>query len=195
MNYIIAAIEGNRDFAPKYEGKFGKSFEYGSFTLIIWKGGNYERSEYEEAYKEISDYITSVNNATRGYRFANGVVRAEMLTPNEQNQYNDTRCLYFHSWLVQHMLTSDEIIVSKVNVFGKDLYDRINVWQNMEQVGKMARVISGEMLSSILLPGEYLHNNHFQSENPLFLKDYPIFVLGYNLPYDIQIIDNTYRVK
>lgn len=195
MYYIIALIEGNRDFAPKYEGKFGKEFKYGSFTLIIWKGGQYERSDYEEAYKEISEHITNVNNATRGYKFGNGVVRAEMLTPNEQSQYNDTRCLYFHSWLVQHMITCEEIIVSKVNVFGKDLYDRINVWQNMEQVAKMARVISKEMLNSILLPGEYLHNNRFQSENPLFLKDYPIFVLGYNLPYSIQLIDNPYRVK
>ena len=192
--YIIASIEGNRDLAPKFNSKLVKSYKYGSFSLLIWQGGSYDREKYEEAYKEVSEYVTAVNNAGRNC-FITGAVRAEMLTPKEQNQFNDTRCLYFHSWLVEKMLTADEIIVNKTNITEPDIHERINVWTNMERVAKIARVVSREMLQCIHEPGSFHHNNYMKSERNIFLKDYPIFEMGWTLPYSIQIIDHSYAVK
>lgn len=193
MKYVIATIEGNRDLAPKFNGKLAKSYKYGTFDLIIWKGGDYG-NEYNEAYKEVADYITAVNRA--GSRcFVPGAVKAEMLTPNEQNQFNGIHCCYFHSWLIEKMLTSDQIIVSKTNITNPDLHERIDVWDNLEKVAKIARVISREMLQAIHLPGDYIHKTYDRSETNIFLKDYPIFELGWTLPYMIQIVDNEYSVK
>lgn len=194
MNYIIAAIEGNRDLAPKFNSKLAKSYKYGSFDLIIFQGGSWEAAEYEEAYKEVSEYVTKVNNAGRAC-FVKGAVRAEMLTPKEQNQFNDTRCLYFHSWLVEKMLTADEIIVTKINVTEPDIHERINVWKNIERVAKIARVVSREMLQAIHEPGDYIHKRIDESPTSIFLKDYPIFEMGWTLPYRVQIIDHSYAVK
>ena len=196
MKYIIASIEGPRfDLVPEYKGKFGEVYKYGSFNLLIYKGGSYPAGEYEEAYKEISDYCTKVNNELKGNQFYSGWMYAEMLTPNEQNQYNDIHCHVFHNWLVEKIITADEIIVNKINVCEKDIHDRIDVWNNLAEVTKIARVLSREMLQSIYLPGDYIHSCFDRSENNIFLKDYPIFELGWTLPYSIQIIDRRYSVK
>lgn len=192
--YIIASIEGNRDLAPKFNSKLVKSYKYGSFDLLIWQGGSYNYNEYEEAYKEVSEYVTAVNNAGRNC-FVTGAVKAEMLTPKEQNQFNDTRCDIFHNWLVQKMLTADEIIVTKINVTEPDIHERINVWKNMERVAKIARVVSREMLQAIHEPGSYTHNRIDESPTSIFLKGYPIFEMGWTLPYRVQIIDHSYAVK
>jgi hypothetical protein len=192
MNYIIASIEGPRfDIAPKYKGKHGKIYKYGTFSLLIWVGGEYEHREYEEAYREVSDYVTKVNDELKGDMYHRGWCYAQMLTPREQHQYNDIRCEEFHSWLINKILNADLLIVSKVNVCGKDLHDRIDVWKNMEEVGKMLRVVSREMLKYIHEPGSYSHNCYVKNSD-LFLKGYPIFELGWTLPYSIQIVDKSY---
>ena len=192
MKYIIATIEGTRhDIAPTYNGKYGKVYKYASFNLLIYIGGTYDYKEYEEAYKEISDYVKKVNDELKGNKFYNGWVYAEMLTPNEHNEYNDTHCRLFHTWLVDKIINSDEIIVSKVNVTGKDLYDRIDIYKNPEQIMKIVKALSSEMLKSIHLPGEYNHNNYI-NHGTLFLKNFPIFELGWTLPYSIQLIDKSY---
>lgn len=193
MKYIIAAIEGIRhDIAPKYNGKYGKVYHYGDFDLLIHTCGSYPSGEYEEAYKEISDYCNQVNNELRGNRFYSGWCYAEMLTPNERNEYNDTRCKLFHTWLVDKIINADEIIVTKTNICGKDLHNRIDVYNNMEQVMKIARAISSELLMSIHTPGDYHHNCYMNSERNIFLPNQPIFQLGFNLPYSIQIIDKNH---
>ena len=192
MKYIIASIEGPRfDIAPEYKGKHGKVYRYGSFSLLIWVGGEYDYPQYEEAYKEISDYVTKVNDELKGNRYYSAWCYAQMLTPREQHQYNDVHCKEFHSWLVNKILSADLLIVSKVNVCGKDLHDRIDVWKNLEEVGKLLRVISHEMLRYIHEPGSFSHNCYVKNDN-LFLKEYPIFELGWTLPYSIQIVDQSY---
>lgn len=195
MKYIIATVSGARfDLAPEFTGKFGKEYKYGSFKLIIWKGGDYFDRDYDEAYKEIADYVAECNKVFKGNPYYNAWIHAEMLTPNEHGEYNDIHCVEFHSWLVEKMITSDQVIVSKVNVCEKDLHDRIDTWKNMDQVGKIARVISTEMLKSIHLPGEYMHNNYVNNSD-LYLKDYPIFEMGWTLTYSIQIIDTGLSTK
>lgn len=195
MNYIIAVVEGPRhDLAPEYTGK-AKVFKYGSFNLLVWYGGDYEAKEYEEEYERVSDYLKRINNEFKGSRWVKGLMKGEMLTPKERSEYNDIYCYGFHNWLVQKMLTSDEIIVSKINVYGKDLHERIDVYSNLEEVAKIARVVSGEMLKWIHTPGSYYHNMMTKSEDTIWEKDYPIFELGWTLPYSIQIIDKKYHFK
>lgn len=194
MKYIIATVSGVRfDLAPEYKGK-AQVFKYGSFKLLVWKGGDWNTEEYEEVYNEVATYVSKVNAEFKGNPYYNGWIYAEMLTPNEQGQYNDIHSHAFHSWLVEKMITSDQVIVSKVNVCEKDLHDRIDVWKNMEQVGKLARIISREMLRGIHLPGEYMHSNYVNNSD-LYLKNYPIFEMGWTLPYSIQIIDKEYDCK
>lgn len=191
MKYIIAVVEGVRfDVAPKYTGK-AQVFEYGSFKLLVWKGGDYNNREYEEVYDEVAAYVSRVNAEFKSNRYYNGWVYAEMLTPKEQGQYNDIYCNVFHNWLVNKMLTANEIIVSKVNVCGKDFHDRIRVWDNLDEVATLARTISTEMLKSIHLPGSYIHKCYTDNQD-LFLKSHPIFELGYTLTYSIQIVDKSY---
>ena len=193
IKYIIAAVEGVRhDLAPKYNGKFGKVYHYGNFDLLIHICGEYPAGEYEEAYKEISDYCKKVNNELKGNRYYNGWMYAEMLTPNERNEYNDIRCRLFHTWLIDKIITADEIIVTKTNVSGKDIHDRIDVYDNPEQVMKLVRTLSSEMLKSIHVPGDYIHNTYMNSSKNIFLPNQPIFELGWTLPYSIQIIDKSY---
>jgi len=193
MKYIIASIEGPRhDLAPEYKGKYGKVYHYGSFDLIVHTCEDYLHDEYEEAYKEISDYCTKVNNELKGNMYFNAWMYAEMLTPNERNEYNDTHCKLFHTWLIDKMITADEIIVSKVNVNGKDIHNKINVYDNLSDVMKFARAISSEMLKSIHIPGDYIHNSYMKSPSNIFLPNQPIFELGWTLPYSIQIIDKSF---
>ena len=169
IKYIIAAIEGTRyDLAPKYNGKYGKVYHYGTFDLIVHTCGSYPANEYTEAYKEISDYCTKVNNDLQNNNFYRGWWYAEMLTPNERNEYNDIRCKLFHTWLVDKIVTADEIIVTKTNITEKDLHDRIDVYDNAEQILKLARILSSEMLHSIHVPGDYIHNCYMKSENNIF---------------------------
>ena len=193
IKYIIASIEGPRhDLAPEYKGKYGKVYHYGSFDLIVHTCGDYPPSEYEEAYKEISDYCKKVNNELKGNMYFSAWMYAEMLTPNERNEYNDIHCKLFHTWLIDKIVTADEIIVSKVNVCGKDLHDRIDVYKNPEQVMKLIRVLSREMLQSIHVPGDYIHNCYMKSSSNIFLPNQPIFELGWTLTYSIQIVDYSY---
>ena len=193
MKYIIASIEGPRyDLAPEYKGKYGKVYHYGSFDLIVHTCGDYPPGEYEEAYNEISEYCKKVNNEFKGNRYFNAWMYAEMLTPNERNEYNDIHCKLFHTWLIDKIITADEIIVNKVNVCGKDLHDRINVYKNPEQIMKIIRVLSREMLKSIHVPGDYIHNCYMNSSSNIFLPNQPIFELGWTLTYSIQIVDNNY---
>lgn len=190
MNYIIASIEGTRhDLAPEYKGKYGRVYHYGSFDLIIYKCGI--GPEYDIAYKEISDYCTKVNNDLKNNNFYRGWWYAEMLTPNERNEYNDIRCKLFHTWLIDKIITADEIIITKTNICGKDLHDRIDVYHNPEQIFKIVRTLSSEMLHSIHLPGDYLHNCYMNSSTNIFLPNQPIFELGYTLTYSLQIIDRS----
>lgn len=190
--YIIAVVEGTRfDLAPKFSGTYGKVYNYGRFNLIIWTGGDWG-NEYEKAYAEIAAYVAKVNAEMKGNKYYNGWVRAEMLTPNEQGQYNDHFCSVFHSWLVEKMITSDEIIVSKVNACSKNLNDRIETYSNIGEVAKIARAVSGEMLQAIHLPGSFIHNCHMSAKENKFLPNQPIFELGWTLPYSIQIIDQSY---
>ena len=193
MKYIIAAIEGIRhDIAPEYTGKYGKIYHYGSFDLLIHICGDYPAGEYEEAYKEISDYCKKVNNDLKNNNFYRGWWYAEMLTPNERNEYNDIRCKLFHTWLIDKIITADKIIVTKTNITGKDLHDKIDVYDNAEQILKLARIVSSEMLHGIIVPGSYTHNNIMKSPTNIFLPNQPIFELGYILTYDIQIIYREY---
>lgn len=193
MKYIIASVEGVRhDLAPKYQGQYGKVYHYGAFELIIYTCGDYLNNEYEKAYGEISDYCTKVNDELKGNRYYNGWMFAEMLTPNERHEYNDIHCKLFHAWFVDKMLTADEIIVTKTNVNGRDLDDRLNVYDNPEQIMKLARAVSSEMLRSIHVPGDYIHNSYMSSSTNIFLPYQPIFEFGYNLPYNIQIVDKSY---
>lgn len=193
IKYIIASIEGPRhDLAPEYKGKYGKVYHYGSFDLIVHICGDYPPGEYEEAYKEISDYCKKVNNELKGNMYFSAWMYAEMLTPNERNEYNDIHCKLFHTWLIDKIVTADEIIVSKVNVCGKDLHDRIDVYKNPEQVMKLIRVLSREMLQSIHVPGDYIHNCYMKSSSNIFLPNQPIFELGWTLTYSIQIVDYSY---
>lgn len=193
IKYIIASIEGPRhDLAPKYTGKYGKVYHYGSFDLIIHTCGDYPSSEYKEAYKEISDYCTKVNNELKGNMYFNAWMYAEMITPNERDEYNDIHCKLFHTWLIDKIVTADKIIVNKVNVCGKDIHDVIDVYENPEQVMKILRVISREMLHSIHVPGDYIHNCYMKSSSNIFLPNQPIFELGWTLTYSIQIIDKSF---
>lgn len=193
MKYIIAAIEGIRhDIAPEYTGKYGKIYRYGNFDLLIHICGDYPPNEYDEAYKEISDYCKKVNNDLKNNNFYRGWWYAEMLTPNERNEYNDIRCRLFHTWIVDKIITADEIIVTKTNVNGKDIHDRIDVYDNPEKVMKIAKAISSEMLMRIHTPGDYVHNIIMSSSSNIFLPNQPIFEFGYTLPYSIQIIDKSY---
>ena len=58
IKYIIASIEGTRyDLAPKYTGKYGKVYHYGSFDLIVHSCGDYPSGEYEEAYRLLNHYL------------------------------------------------------------------------------------------------------------------------------------------
>lgn len=193
MKYIIASIEGPRhDLAPEYKGKYGKMYHYGSFDLIVHICGDYPAGEYEEAYNEISEYCKKVNNEFKGNMYFSACMYAEMLTPNERNEYNDIHCKLFHTWLIDKIVTADEIIVSKVNVCGKDLHNRIDVYKNSIQIMKLIRVLSKEMLKSIHVPGDYLHNCYMKSSSNIFLPNQPIFEFGWTLPYNIQIIDYSY---
>ena len=193
MKYIIAAVEGTRfDLAPEYNGKYGKVYRYGGFNLIIHKCSDYSGNEYKEAYDEISDYCKKVNNDLQNNRFYRGWWYAEMLTPNERNEYNDIRCKLFHTWIVDKIINADEIIVTKTNIVEKDIHDRINVYDNMEKVMEIARAISNEMLQSIHLPEDYMHNCFMDSSSNIFLPNHPIFEFGYNLTYNIQIIDKNH---
>ena len=193
MKYIIASIEGIRhDIAPEYTGKYGKIYHYGNFDLLIHICGDYPSNEYDEAYKEISDYCKKVNNDLKTNNFYRGWWYAEMLTPNERNEYNDIRCRLFHTWIVDKIITADEIIVTKTNVNGKDIHDRIDVYDNPEKVMKIVRAISSEMLKTIHTPGDYIHNIIMNSSSNIFLPNQPIFEFGYTLPYSIQIIDKSY---
>lgn len=188
--YIIAVVEGIRhDLAPEYRGK-ASVFKYGKFDLIIWTGGDWG-GEYEEVYKSVADYVTKVNAELKGNRYFSGWMRAEMLTPNEHGEYNGIHCSLFHNWLVHQIITSDILIVSKINITRKDLYDRIDVWKNLQEVTKIARIVGDEMLQSIHCPGEYIHHNYTSSETSIWLKDYPIFELGWTLPYSIQLVPDT----
>lgn len=192
INYIIAVVDGIRhDLAPQYNGKYGKVYNYGGFDLIIYSCGEYS-NEYQEAYKEISDYCTKVNDELKNNKFYNGWMYAEMLTPNEHHEYNGIRCHMFHSWFVDKIINSDVIIVSKTNVCEKDIHDRINVYNNPKEVMKIAKAISSEMLQSIHVPGDYIHNTIMNAENNIFLPNQPIFEFGYNLPYSIQLMDKCY---
>ena len=192
MKYIIASIEGVRhDLAPKYTGAYGNVYHYGSFDLIVCSFGDWD-SAYDVAYKEISEYVTKVNDELKNNRYYRGWMYAEMLTPNEHNEYNDTRCKLFHTWLIDKIITADEIIVCKTNINGRNLHDRIDVYDNPEQVMKIVRELSGEMLKSIHTPGDYIHGCYMKSETNIFLPNQPIFELGWNLPYSIQIIDKRY---
>lgn len=193
VKYIIAAIEGIRhDLAPEYKGNYGKVYHYGDFDLIVHSCGDYPHDEYDKAYKEISDYCTKVNNELKDNRYYNGWMYAEMLTPNERNEYNGTRCRLFHTWLVDKIINADEIIVTKTNVNGKSLHDRINVYKNPVEVMHIAKAISSEMLRSIHIPGDYIHGCYMRSSTNIFLHNQPIFELGWTLPYSIQIIDKSY---
>lgn len=193
MKYIIASIEGPRhDLAPEYKGKYGKVYHYGSFDLIVHTCGDYPAGEYEEAYNEISEYCKKVNNELKGNMYFNAWMYAEMLTPNERNEYNDIHCKLFHTWLIDKIITADEVIINKINVCGKDIHDRINVYDNPEQIMKILRVLSREMLKSIHVPGDYIHNCHMKATNNIFLPNQPIFELGWTLTYDIQIIDKSF---
>ena len=193
INYIIAAVEGTRfDIAPKYNGKYGKVYHYGTFDLIVHTCGSYPAGEYAEAYKEISDYCKKVNDDLKNNNFYRGWWYAEMLTPNERNEYNDIRCKLFHTWLIDKIITADEIIVTKTNIIGRDLHDRIDVWDNAEAILKLARILSNEMLHAIHIPGDYIHNCYMKSPNNIFLPNQPIFELGYTLTYSLQIIDKHY---
>lgn len=193
IKYIIAEIGGTRhDLAPKYNGKYGKVYHYGDFDLLIHTCGDYPAGEYDEAYKEISDYCTKVNNELKGNMYFNGWMYAEMLTPNERNEYNDIHCNLFHSWLIDKIITADEIIVTKVNVTGRDLNDRIDVYSNPAEVMKIARILSREMLHAIHVPGDYIHNCHMKGDKNIFLPNQPIFELGWTLTYSVQIIDKSY---
>lgn len=192
--YVIAVVGGVRkDLAPSFTGELAKRYEYGSFDLLIWVGGDWG-NDYEKAYKEVSDYCTKCNDDLKHNRWYSGWIWAEMLTPNEHHEYNDIHCQSFHSWLVTEMLKADEIIVSKTNVNGRSLHDRLDVWQNIEKVAKIARAVSTEMLQYIHEPGSYSHNCYVKNDD-LFLKDYPIFELGWTLPYSIQIIDRGLHTK
>ena len=107
MKYIIAAIEGIRhDIAPEYTGKYGKIYHYGNFDLLIHICGDYYFNEYDKAYKEISDYCKKVNNDLKNNNFYRGWYYAEMLTPNERNEYNDIRCKLFHTWYARGNINS-----------------------------------------------------------------------------------------
>lgn len=193
INYIIATVEGTRfDLAPKYNGKYGKVYHYGTFDLIVHTCGSYPAGEYAEAYKEISDYCKNVNDDLKNNNFYRGWWYAEMLTPNERNEYNDIRCKLFHTWLVDKIITADEIIVTKTNIIERDLHDRIDVWDNAEAILKLARILSREMLHAIHIPGDYIHNCYMKSSNNIFLPNQPIFELGYTLTYSLQIIDKNY---
>lgn len=193
IKYIIASVEGVRhDLAPEYKGKYGKVYHYGNFDLIIHTCGDYPYGEYDEAYKEISDYCKKVNNDLKNNNFYCGWWYAEMLTPNERNEYNGIRCKLFHTWLIDKIITADEIIVTKTNIIEKDLHDRIDVYNNGEKILKLARILSSEMLHSIHLPGDYFHNTIMSSSTNIFLPNQPIFELGYNLTYSLQIIDKYY---
>jgi len=193
IKYIIAAIEGIRhDLAPEYNGKYGKVYHYGDFDLIIHSCGDYPYDEYDKAYKEISDYCTKVNNELKDNRYYNGWVYAEMLTPNERNEYNGTKCRLFHTWFVDKIINADEIIVTKTNVCGKSLHDRIDVYKNPADVMSIAKAISNEMLQSIHTPNDYIHNTYMNSSTNIFLPNQPIFEFGWTLPYSIQIIDKHY---
>lgn len=192
MKYIIASIEGVRhDLAPEYNGTYGKVYHYGSFDLIIYTCGDYLDNTYDIAYKEISEYVTKVNDELKNNNFYRGWMYGEMLTPNERHEYNDIRCNLFHVWLIDKIITADEIIVEKVNVNGKSLHDRIDVYKNPEQIMKICRALSSEMLKSIHEPGQYLHKMAVTNSD-LYLKNFPIFELGWTLPYNIQIIDKSY---
>lgn len=191
IKYIIASIEGPRhDLAPEYKGKHGKVYHYGTFDLLIYTCGDYPAGEYAEAYNEISEYCKKVNNELKGNMYFNAWMYAEMLTPNERNEYNDIHCKLFHSWLIDKIITADNIIVTKVNVCGKDLHDNIDVYDNSEQVLKLARVLSRQLLHAIHLPGDYIHNSYMKSSSNIFLPNQPIFELGHALTYNIQIIDS-----
>lgn len=193
VKYIIATIEGIRhDLAPEYRGNYGKVYHYGDFDLIVHSCGDYPYDEYNKAYKEISDYCTKVNNELKNNRYYNGWMYAEMLTPNERNEYNGTMCRLFHTWLVDKIINADEIIVTKTNVNGKSLHDRINVYKNPAEVMHIAKAISSEMLRSIHTPGDYIHGCYMKSSTNIFLPNQPIFELGWTLPYSIQIIDKSY---
>ena len=185
--YIIAVVDGIRhDLTPEYQGK-ASVFKYGKFDLIIWTGGS-SNEEYEKVYKSVSDYVTKVNAELKGNRYFSGWMRAEMLTPNEHGEYNGTHCSLFHSWLVHQIISGDMLIVSKINITGKDLCDRIDVWKNLRDVAEIARIVGDEMLQCIHLPGEYIHTLCTKSETSIWLKDYPIFELGWTLPYSIQLV-------
>lgn len=188
MRYIIASIEGIRhDLAPKYTGKYGKVYHTRDFDLLIWAGGDWQK-EYQEAYDEIAAYVSRVNAEFKGNPYYKGWMYAEMLTPNEQGQYNDTRCHLFHSWLVEKILTGKVVTVTKVNVCDKDIHKKFDSVYDFEEMAKIARAVSGEMLKWIHQPGEYNFNNYIQyDKDELWDAELPIFELGWTLPYSIQL--------
>lgn len=192
MKYIIAVVEGTRfDLAPKYTGK-AHVYHYGHFNLIFWAGGDYRYDEYQEVYQEVADYVACVNKELKDNQYFRGWCYAEMLTPNEHEEYNDIRCKLFHTWFVDKLITADEIIVTKINVAEKDIHDRIDVYREPEKVMRIARVISSELLNAIHVPGDYIHGTYMNSSTNIFLPDQPIFEFGYTLPYSIQIVDVRY---
>lgn len=192
QKYIIAVVGGARkDIAPEYPGTLAKVFKYGRFNLIIWTGGSWG-DDYEKAYQEVSDYVTKCNDELKGNKYYSGWLWAEMLTPKEHHEYNETRCNLFHSWFATEMIKSDSVIVTKINVGGGDIRSKFAVWTDLKKVAELARIIEGEMLQSIHLPGDYMHNLCCSPEDSIYLKDYPIFVFGWTLPYKVQLIDESF---
>lgn len=188
MKYIIASVEGLRhDLAPEYTGKFGKVYRYGHFNLIIFSEGDWTH-DYDEAYKEIAEYVRKVNRELKGNRYYNGWMYAEMLTPNEHEEYNDIHVHYFHDWLASKIVNADELVVSTIQDIPNG---RWKVYGNEKDAFRVARVASNDLLLSIQCPGEYRHAQAVKYDKNV-TPNQPIFEFGYASTVSIQIIDKSY---
>lgn len=190
MKYIIAAVEGTRfDLAPQLECEHAKTYTYSTFRLIIATFGNYEKT-YKETYDKVSAYVTKVNAEFKNNNYFKGAYRAEMLTPNEHGEYNDSFCATFRNWLAAKILDADQIIVSH------QMHDipqgRINVHANMDAAWRVARRISDDIFDSIDEPGCYNYGVLEKYGHDADLER-PTFRFGYSNTISVQIVDRNHE--
>ena len=189
LRYIIASIEGIRhDLAPEFRGKHGKVYRYGGFDLIIYVSACYD-TEYDEAYREISDHCTRVNDELKHNRYYKGWMYAQMLTPNERHEYNGSDCHQLCEWLATKIIHADRIITYEG--WNGSIPDGVHEkFKDDASLLKAAQKVTSEMINAIHLPGEFLHNN-ITANDGTWMKDHPIFEFGYCRTFKVQVIDQS----
>lgn len=191
MKYIIAVVDGTRfDLAPKFESRNAKMYAYGTFKLIVGVFGDYDK-KYDETYNEVAEYVKKVNAEFKHNNYYKGAFKAEMLTPNEHGEYNDSFCDIFRNWLIVKILNADEINVDSAS---SNLQGRYDVRKDRDVVTRVIDRISHELFKYIEEPGSYTYKvlEQYYDKHTWYDLNHPTFEFGYSSTISIQIIDRRY---